>query len=444
MNTQDAFLPESIMHICDSLAKLRGILKECRVSGFTKDYSESLLTVLFSERDEIPQYTTATRNAWPLYFIQDRLVLSPTPRELSPTIVSPEAPRSSSSNIVANDEKLSPSLPSHWSTIVPPQKAIIPRITDQPAILPSPTTLQSRPYAPSLNLAQRLSPKLRIDGECDEALPPLPYAWSIPLRSERPNTHPSKISNPYKVWASSPLSNPPKVPSAEPKLRKLSTYISQHDEGVVQDSNNVNHATEEGELSASYDDSVVTDAYISEPADSPEILPQISTSNQLEDRDTKALCFQNIPAAIPSLPQRIPIAKPYQLESENSEIVHITHSPADNLRSPLNIRATKPHQLNATNSEVLDIPDTEIDTLRSSSMARNTKRCQLRNARSQMLDLPNTAAVFSKPPTSIQKIYGPKLTLSRDVMSVATTFCDTEPIIPRILPSFLQTSLLRK
>ena len=50
------YCPDEAMYLCDALCELRGVVQRSRLSGFTLDYTKMLLSAIFSESDDEPEY----------------------------------------------------------------------------------------------------------------------------------------------------------------------------------------------------------------------------------------------------------------------------------------------------------------------------------------------------------------------------------------------------
>ncbi|KAK6581158.1 hypothetical protein PZA11_006646 [Diplocarpon coronariae] len=61
----ERFCPDNILEVCDSLMALRGIAVECRLSGFSLEYSEYVLNTLFGNGKSWLEYITPMDDAWP-------------------------------------------------------------------------------------------------------------------------------------------------------------------------------------------------------------------------------------------------------------------------------------------------------------------------------------------------------------------------------------------
>ncbi|PBP23647.1 alpha beta hydrolase fold protein [Diplocarpon rosae] len=61
----ERFCPDDVLEVCDSLMALRGIAIECRLSGFTLEYSEYVLNTLFGDGKSWLEYVTPVDDAWP-------------------------------------------------------------------------------------------------------------------------------------------------------------------------------------------------------------------------------------------------------------------------------------------------------------------------------------------------------------------------------------------
>ncbi|PBP26343.1 alpha beta hydrolase fold protein [Diplocarpon rosae] len=61
----ERFCPDDVLEVCDSLMALRGIVIECRLSGFTLEYSEYVLNTLFGNGKSWLDYVTPADDAWP-------------------------------------------------------------------------------------------------------------------------------------------------------------------------------------------------------------------------------------------------------------------------------------------------------------------------------------------------------------------------------------------
>jgi hypothetical protein len=60
------YCPEQTLSLCDAVTELRGLLKRCRITGFTHEYSEMLLCCMFAAGNDGPAYTTLENcGPWP-------------------------------------------------------------------------------------------------------------------------------------------------------------------------------------------------------------------------------------------------------------------------------------------------------------------------------------------------------------------------------------------
>jgi len=461
--TLDAFLPESTMHVCDVFMFVRGIVKNCRISGFTKGYSEMFLTVLFSERDEIPQYTTATQNAWPLYFILDRLVLSPIPIDLRPGKSSSlEIEKTPSLDNVTEENKYPSSLPFHWSAMPARAKPTSIEIKGQDKILPSTTPKRPSPNATPPKLVQLLSPKSRFARKSGEALPPLPYAWSTPLPLGRPKARSSsRKSSPYEVWSHSPLSNPPRVPSPDPTPPKLSDSAYQSYKVTSQLSNDVTHEKEGVSSSGTIDSITTKNTDKTKLATSPASRQDISSTRELRRHDIETTSLPYPASGNLSLQLSVRTGNSPQPSSVSSEFVDLLGLPFDTPRTQTSCRAIKTHPLNSISSEVSKAPSilssdpcslssarsvqsrhstneysellnmrcTPSSLLISPSLIRKTKLSQLRDTSSVELDLPDTTVVDLSSPETLQILCDWRTSQQRNAELEPTTTVSTIPQI---------------
>lgn len=60
------YCPELPTLVCDSMRAVAGLVKKCRLSGFTHAYTELLLGSLFEEESQVPRWFVADDPAWPL------------------------------------------------------------------------------------------------------------------------------------------------------------------------------------------------------------------------------------------------------------------------------------------------------------------------------------------------------------------------------------------
>ena len=64
------YCPNESLYFCDSVKKLRGLLKKARVSGFTKEYALKLFRTIFDEDDYGLSLTPGKESAWPPVFVE--------------------------------------------------------------------------------------------------------------------------------------------------------------------------------------------------------------------------------------------------------------------------------------------------------------------------------------------------------------------------------------
>ncbi|KAL2061265.1 hypothetical protein VTL71DRAFT_7538 [Oculimacula yallundae] len=76
-SSKDRYCPNSVLSLCDSLIHLRGMLYQCRVSGFPEVYSNDLLDSLFRYENVAPTREVPEDNAWP--FVPPVLMLPELP-----------------------------------------------------------------------------------------------------------------------------------------------------------------------------------------------------------------------------------------------------------------------------------------------------------------------------------------------------------------------------
>ncbi|CZT09579.1 uncharacterized protein RCO7_03700 [Rhynchosporium graminicola] len=88
-SSKDRYCPNDVLNLCDSLIHLRGMLQQCRISGFPDAYSRELLNSMFRYGNEAPEYEIPENNAWP--FAPPLLTLS-EPRSLEPCTSEPPTP----------------------------------------------------------------------------------------------------------------------------------------------------------------------------------------------------------------------------------------------------------------------------------------------------------------------------------------------------------------
>ena len=80
----DRYCPNDVLNLCDSLIHLRGILQQCRVSGFPEAYSKELLNSMFRYGIIPPEYTIAEDDAWPIPPSRRPTLLLSEPRTSEP------------------------------------------------------------------------------------------------------------------------------------------------------------------------------------------------------------------------------------------------------------------------------------------------------------------------------------------------------------------------
>lgn len=80
----DRYCPNDILNLCDSLIHLRGILQQCRVSGFPEAYSKELLNSIFRYGIIPPDYIIAEDDAWPFLPSRRPTLLLSEPRTSEP------------------------------------------------------------------------------------------------------------------------------------------------------------------------------------------------------------------------------------------------------------------------------------------------------------------------------------------------------------------------
>ncbi|KAG4444370.1 hypothetical protein IFR05_000135 [Cadophora sp. M221] len=64
-STKERYCPKDVLNLCDSLVHLRGILHQCRISGFPDAYAKELLNSIFRYGIIAPEYTIPEDDAWP-------------------------------------------------------------------------------------------------------------------------------------------------------------------------------------------------------------------------------------------------------------------------------------------------------------------------------------------------------------------------------------------
>ncbi|KAH7327256.1 hypothetical protein BKA65DRAFT_64838 [Rhexocercosporidium sp. MPI-PUGE-AT-0058] len=65
-SSKDRYCPNDVLNLCDVLVHLRGILHQCRVSGFPEAYAKELLNSIFRYGIIAPEYTIPENDAWPV------------------------------------------------------------------------------------------------------------------------------------------------------------------------------------------------------------------------------------------------------------------------------------------------------------------------------------------------------------------------------------------
>ncbi|ESZ94809.1 hypothetical protein SBOR_4769 [Sclerotinia borealis F-4128] len=59
------YFPKEAMQFCDAIINLRGTVKSVRIAGFPLDYTKTLLKSMFGQGEDLRQYVTPNRSAWP-------------------------------------------------------------------------------------------------------------------------------------------------------------------------------------------------------------------------------------------------------------------------------------------------------------------------------------------------------------------------------------------
>ena len=65
-NDKAPYCPELATLICDSLCEMSGLIQKCRLSGFSQEYSEMLMSSLFGGNNVKPDLFKANDLAWPM------------------------------------------------------------------------------------------------------------------------------------------------------------------------------------------------------------------------------------------------------------------------------------------------------------------------------------------------------------------------------------------
>jgi hypothetical protein len=59
------YCPDEVPYICDIISELRGTLQRSRISGFELEHTHQMLSSMFGEEDEEPEYIVPLDDAWP-------------------------------------------------------------------------------------------------------------------------------------------------------------------------------------------------------------------------------------------------------------------------------------------------------------------------------------------------------------------------------------------
>ena len=59
------FCPDEVPYICDVISELRGTIQRSRISGFELDHTHQMLSGMFGDEDEEPEYIVPKDDAWP-------------------------------------------------------------------------------------------------------------------------------------------------------------------------------------------------------------------------------------------------------------------------------------------------------------------------------------------------------------------------------------------
>ncbi|KAK0127539.1 hypothetical protein ONS96_007074 [Cadophora gregata f. sp. sojae] len=83
-STKERYCPNDVLSLCDSLIHLRGVLRQCRVSGFPEAYSKELLNSIFRYGIIPPAYISPGDDAWPPLPSRRPTLLMSEPRTSEP------------------------------------------------------------------------------------------------------------------------------------------------------------------------------------------------------------------------------------------------------------------------------------------------------------------------------------------------------------------------